>query len=151
VKFTPSHASFISKSNSENYIENEIRWFLTKLQTKISSTDRHEIRVMTHFDHVNDGQNFDFSKPRWRTADARARPAVDTVKTTQQGAEPIHCGCRRGACILASAGEYDWTVCVRRRCGLMSNYFDHLFNCRSSVVSVEWVYAHWSSWALAYA
>jgi len=22
--------------------------------------------------------------------------------------------------------EYDWTVCVQRRCGLMSNYFDHL-------------------------
>ena len=34
VKFIPSHVSFISKSNSENYIE--IRWFLTKLQTKIS-------------------------------------------------------------------------------------------------------------------
>jgi len=24
-------------------------------------------------------------------------------------------------------GEYDWTVCVRWRCSLMSNYFDHLF------------------------
>jgi len=26
---------------------------------------------------------------------------------------------------LAPPGEYDWTVCLRRRCGLMSNYFDH--------------------------
>jgi len=34
VKVIPSHVSFISKSNSENYIE--VRWFLTKLQTKIS-------------------------------------------------------------------------------------------------------------------
>jgi len=34
VKFIPSHVSFISKSNSENYIE--IDSFLTKLQTKIS-------------------------------------------------------------------------------------------------------------------
>jgi len=24
--------------------------------------------------------------------------------------------------ILASHNEYDWTVCGRRRCGLMSNY-----------------------------
>jgi len=28
-------------------------------------------------------------------------------------------------CTLAPPGEYDWSV--RRRCGLMSNYFDHLF------------------------
>jgi len=34
VKFTASHVLFISKSNSGNYIE--IRWFLMKLQTKIS-------------------------------------------------------------------------------------------------------------------
>ena len=27
---------------------------------------------------------------------------------------------------LAPAGEYDWTVCPRRRCGLMSNYLDDL-------------------------
>jgi len=31
-------------------------------------------------------------------------------------------------CILAQPGKYDWPVHVRRRCGLMSNYFDHLFN-----------------------
>jgi len=29
-------------------------------------------------------------------------------------------------CTLAPPGEYDWTVHVRWRCGLMSNYFDHL-------------------------
>jgi len=28
---------------------------------------------------------------------------------------------------LASPGEYYWTIRLRRRCGLMSNYFDHLF------------------------
>jgi len=30
-------------------------------------------------------------------------------------------------CTLAPPGEYEWTVHVQRRCGLMSNYFDHLF------------------------
>ena len=30
-------------------------------------------------------------------------------------------------CTLAPPEEYDWTVDVRRRYGLMSNYFDHLF------------------------
>ena len=30
------------------------------------------------------------------------------------------------ACTLAPSGEYVWTVHVPRRCGLMSNYFDHL-------------------------
>jgi len=29
-------------------------------------------------------------------------------------------------CTLAPPGEYDWTVHVRRRCSLMSNYFDYL-------------------------
>jgi len=29
-------------------------------------------------------------------------------------------------CTLAPPGEYDWTVLVWLRCGLMSNYFDHL-------------------------
>jgi len=27
---------------------------------------------------------------------------------------------------LSPSGEYDWTVRLRRRSGLMSNYFDHL-------------------------
>jgi len=27
---------------------------------------------------------------------------------------------------LAQPGEYDWTICLWRRCGFMSNYFDHL-------------------------
>jgi len=30
-------------------------------------------------------------------------------------------------CTLAPPGKYDCTDCVRCRCGLMSNYFDHLF------------------------
>jgi len=29
-------------------------------------------------------------------------------------------------CTLTPPGEYNWTIHVRRRCGLMSNYFDHL-------------------------
>jgi len=29
-------------------------------------------------------------------------------------------------CTLAPPGEYDWTVHVWQRCGLMSNCFDHL-------------------------
>jgi len=29
-------------------------------------------------------------------------------------------------CTLAPPSESDWTVRVRQRCGLMSNYFDHL-------------------------
>jgi len=29
-------------------------------------------------------------------------------------------------CTLVPPEEYDWTVHVRRWCGLMSNYFDHL-------------------------
>jgi len=31
-------------------------------------------------------------------------------------------------CTLAPPGEYDWTVRARWRCGLTSNYFDHLYN-----------------------
>ena len=31
-------------------------------------------------------------------------------------------------CTLAQLGEYDWTVYLQRRCGLMSNYFEHLFS-----------------------
>jgi len=31
-------------------------------------------------------------------------------------------------CTLTPPGEYDWTVHVQRRCGLISNYFDHLLS-----------------------
>jgi len=34
--------------------------------------------------------------------------------------------CIRWGCTLASPGEYDWTVRVRLRCGLISYYVDHL-------------------------
>jgi len=33
----------------------------------------------------------------------------------------------RIGCTLAQPNEYDWTLHVRWRCGLMSNYFYHLF------------------------
>ena len=34
--------------------------------------------------------------------------------------------CITWGCTLAPPGEYDRTVQLRRRCGFMSNYFDHL-------------------------
>jgi len=59
---------------------------------------------------------------------------------------------------LAPPGEYDWTVRLRRRCGLTSNYFDHLlykyslkryvrttmatFNNQNSQKSIESDYHH---------
>jgi len=36
-----------------------------------------------------------------------------------------NCGVLHG-CTLAPPGEDDWTVHVRWRCGLVSDYFDHL-------------------------
>jgi len=35
--------------------------------------------------------------------------------------------------------QYDWTVHVRRRCGLMSNYFDHLLLLSLSIVKIQGV------------
>ena len=35
--------------------------------------------------------------------------------------------------LVAPPGKYDWTVCLRQRCGFMSNYFDHL------LIVVIWV------------
>ena len=61
-------------------------------------------------------------------------PTVNKRKATQQGAVPARRGCQLGCtrrrCTLAPPGEYDWTVRERRRCGLMPNYFDHLFEVR---------------------
>ena len=34
-----------------------------------------------------------------------------------------------GGVTLAPPGEYQWTVHVQRRCGLLSNYCDHLLQC----------------------
>ena len=34
--------------------------------------------------------------------------------------------CNRWECTLALSGEYDWTTRVRRRCGLVSSYSEHL-------------------------
>jgi len=36
-------------------------------------------------------------------------------------------------CTLAPPGEYKWTVRVQRRCGIMSNYFDHSFHFYSAL------------------
>jgi len=43
---------------------------------------------------------------------------------------------------LAPPREYDWTVCLRRRCGLMSNYFDRLFyySARSKASAEYWIH-----------
>ena len=37
--------------------------------------------------------------------------------------------CFRWESASMSYGEYDWTICARWRCGLVSNYSDHLSNC----------------------
>jgi len=37
--------------------------------------------------------------------------------------------CFRWESASMTSGEYDWTICARWRCGLMSNYSDHLSNC----------------------
>ena len=36
--------------------------------------------------------------------------------------------CVSWGCTLVQSGEYYWTVCVWRWCGLMSNYFNYLFH-----------------------
>jgi len=43
-------------------------------------------------------------------------------------------------CTMAPPEEYDWTVHLRRRCGLMSNYFDHLLLLFTTFVQLllEW-------------
>ena len=40
-------------------------------------------------------------------------------------------------CTLAPPGECDWNARVQHRCGLMSNYFDHLF-CNVSDSNLWW-------------
>jgi len=45
-------------------------------------------------------------------------------------------------CTLAPPEEYDWTVHVRRQCGLMSKYFHHLYN----FVAVGWHVKRLSWW-----
>jgi len=52
-----------------------------------------------------------------------------TVVTLQKRLNRSRCrlGCGLMGCTSAQSGEYDWTVCVRRRSGLMSNDYDHLF------------------------
>jgi len=66
---------------------------------------------------------------------------VDILKMTQQGTTPVWCNCQLGAL----DGECDWTVHVRRQCGLVSNCFDRLFlvivGLVVSVQSVAWKYS----------
>jgi len=51
---------------------------------------------------------------------------MDILKATQQGQNRYYADADKG-CTLASPGEYDCTVRVRRQCGFISNYFDHSF------------------------
>ena len=44
------------------------------------------------------------------------------------GANVPTCQCAPHVGTLVPPGEYDWTVRLRQWCGLMSNYFDHLFS-----------------------
>jgi len=48
-------------------------------------------------------------------------------------------------CTLAPPGEYYWTVHLRRRCSLMSNYFDHLLICTAKMSQVR-CYVLWNFW-----
>jgi len=63
---------------------------------------------------------------------AQTCPAIDIVKATQQ----VRCRCRFGCitcgCTMALPGEHDWTVRVRRRCGLLlpiDYYHSECFTC----------------------
>ena len=47
------------------------------------------------------------------------------IQSARQGTELVQSKCW-WQCILAQPGKYDWTIRVRQRCGLMSNYFDHM-------------------------
>jgi len=50
-------------------------------------------------------------------------------------------------CTLALPEEYDWTIRVRRRNGLMSNYFDHLFSLYNiAIYSMSWSVLFSCSW-----
>jgi len=67
VKFIPSHVSFISKSNIGNCIK--IRWFWTKLQTKISWFHAHArcISLSKIFHHLN-WVNYHLARENYRAA-----------------------------------------------------------------------------------
>ena len=56
---------------------------------------------------------------RWRQCTQRYS-AVSCAKMAEPISVPTWIG------TLAPPGEYDWTVHLRPRCGLMSNYLDHL-------------------------
>ena len=50
---------------------------------------------------------------------------ADTLQLRDVAMATIFWLCIYG-CALAPPSESDWTVHVQRRCGLMSDYFDHL-------------------------
>jgi len=52
--------------------------------------------------------------PRKRTNRSRCRLGPNSCRTQWHG-----------ECTLKPRGKYEWTIRVRRLCGLMSNYFDH--------------------------
>jgi len=60
--------------------------------------------------------------------------AVSSAKRQNQSRCYLRCGLYQAqwsmyqmGCTLAQPGKFDWTVHMRQRCGLMSNYFDHCF------------------------
>jgi len=90
------------------------------------------------------------SDPRWHEAILRGkgRPAVKYSDSVPWAVQKWlnRSGCRLGfgfgwaqesmywvGCTLAQPSEYKWTVHVLRRCGLLSNYFDHLFYCPAAM------------------
>jgi len=62
---------------------------------------------------------------------------ADTLQLSDVAIATIFC--LTVGCTLTSPGEYDWTVRVRRRCGLMSNYFEHLFFFAAQVYKSRWL------------
>jgi len=67
--------------------------------------------------------------------------AVNILKVTQQCTGLVWCKCR-WECILAQPGECNCIVHVQRRCGLSSNYFDHLFILPSVFPSIFNIWLH---------
>jgi len=61
-------------------------------------------------------------------------PAVDILKATKQGKEPVQCGCRWGAYSRHMANTIEPSMCGGD--GLMSNGFDH-----SIIIDIEMIYS----------
>ena len=56
----------------------------------------------------------------------------------------LYSSCVRCGCTLALPGQWDWTICARRRCGHVSNYFEHLLTVSDDpVMAATQCCCHW--------